>query len=134
MDVFFTTFAEGSLGEKAQEIYYPFSQRLKDHLKDRDYGPGLPQWFLMFVIIGPKTPGHDAPDRVLYKRKANELDMRLRLDFQAFKSGDRPQRQALLLDCMLRSLDLMAKKKVQNFDAAALKPDFEDFARKAGWM
>lgn len=131
MDVFFTSYAEGSLGKKANGIYYPMAQLLKDRLSD--YGPGLSQWFLMYVILGPKSQGHDAPERVLYKKKSNELDMRLNVDFDAFKAGDEHMRRKLLYDCMLRSLDLMAEKKIPDFDTDALKADFLIIAAKEGW-
>ncbi len=88
MDFFFTSFAEGSLGDKANALYYPMSQTLKTRLHDRHYGDGLSVWFLMFVITSDRVPGHDAPERIMYKKKTKELDMRLKVDFEAFKNGD----------------------------------------------
>lgn len=131
MDVFFTSYAEGSLGNKANAIYYPMAQLLKERLGD--YGTGLSTWFLMFVILGPKSQGAGGPERVLYKKKSNELDMRLNVDFERFKSGDEATRRAVLYECMLRSLDLMAGKKIADLDVAALKADVEKIAASEGW-
>lgn len=121
------------MGDKASAIYYPMDQKLKARLQDKHYGSGLSQWFLMFVINSPNVPGHDAPERVMYKKKSKELDMRLNVDFAAFKAGDEGTRRKLLYECMLRSLDLMAAKKIPDFDAAALKADFERIAAEEGW-
>jgi hypothetical protein len=107
------------------------AQLLKDQLGD--YGDGISQWFLMFVILKPGSQGSDAPERVMYKKKSKELDMRLNVDFAAFKSGSDQARQQLLYSCMLRSLDLMAEKKIPQFDAVALKTDVEAVAVKEGW-
>lgn len=133
MDIFFTSTATGSLGKKASEIYMQMEAYMKPVLADKDYGPGLPEWFLMFVILSPETPGRGAPERVLYKKKTKELDMRLNVDFDAFKSGDSDERQKLLYSCMLRSLELMAGKKIPDFNAAALKADIEAIAAEEGW-
>ena len=131
MDVFFTSVADGSLGSKANAIYYPMGLLLKERLGN--YGDGLGQWFLMFVILGPKSSGHDAPERVLWKKKARELDMRLRVDFEAFKRGSEAERRALLVACMRRSLDLMERKKIADLDTATLKADFERIVAEEGW-
>ena len=121
MDVFFTSFTEGSIGDKASAIYYPTDQTLKEELCDKNYGSGLSQWFLMFVINSSRMQGYDAPERVMYKKKSKELDMRLKIDFESFKQGDEAVRRKLLYSCMLRSLDLMAQKNIPNFDALALE-------------
>lgn len=133
MDVFFTSSSTGSLGQKAEDIYFPMEKVLNERLADKDYGSGLSSWFLLFVIFSPDTPGHDAPERVLYKKKSKDLDMRLNVDFAAFKAGDTEARRALLYACMLRSLDLMAEKKIPDFDAPALKSDVEAIAAAEGW-
>jgi hypothetical protein len=59
VNVFFTGVAQGSLGDKANRVYYPMEGVLKEKLGN--YGDGLSQWFLLFVILGPGVPGHDAP-------------------------------------------------------------------------
>ncbi len=133
MDVFFTSTASGSLGKQASSIYMQMESRLKRALAQKNYGPGLPEWFLMFVILSPDTPGRGAPERVMFKKKTKELDLRLNVDFEAFKKGDEVERRELLYDCMLRSLDLMATKKIPDFDAVALKADVEAIAAKEGW-
>ena len=97
MDVFFTSFAEGSMGDKANKIYYPMGQKLKQELSNKDYGSGLSQWFLMFVINSSRVPGHDAPERVTYKKKSKELDMRLKVDFDSFREGDEVARKKTII-------------------------------------
>jgi hypothetical protein len=133
MNVFFTTVASGSLGTKADRIYFPINQILNTRLEDKRYGDGLPQWFLLFSILSPQAPGHDAPERVLWKKTKRELDMRLTVDCEAFKRGDEQERRNLLVACMRRSLDLMEGKKIPDFDVKALKRDFEQIVVEEGW-
>lgn len=134
MNVFFTNTATGSFGNKASAIYMPMEALIKAEICDKDYGVGLREWFLMFVLLSPNTPGHNAPERVMYKKNTKDLDQRLNVDFEAFKAGSTEVRQQLLYTCMLRSLDLMAEKKIPDFDAAALKVDVEAIAVNEGWF
>ena len=55
MDVFFTSFTEGAIGDKASAIYYTIGQLLNKELSDKNYGNGLSEGFLMFVIKRPKV-------------------------------------------------------------------------------
>lgn len=133
MDVFFTSCAEGSLGTKANEIYYPMAQILNERFSTNHYGDGLKQWFLMFVILGDKSQGSDHPERKMYKKKSSELDMRLNVEFDAFKKGGTQQRTYLLYQCMKRSLDIMEEKNIPDLDVSALKADFDKVAEEQGW-
>ena len=131
MNVFFTCVGQGSLGSKADKIYYPIQQVLKSRLGD--YGDGLSQWFLLFSILGPGVPGHDAPERVLWKKKTRDLDMRLVVDFDMFKRGSEAERRNMLIACMRRSLELIEAKNIPNFNILALKNDFEQIVADEGW-
>lgn len=111
MEFFFTSITSGSLGIHAEKIYLPIQEVLETRLGEKDYGTGMLDWFLAFVILAPQTPGRGASERVLWKKKSNELDMRLNVDFEAFKRGNEAERRNLLVACMRRSLELMEGKK-----------------------
>lgn len=133
MDIFFTSIAEGKLGNDLTRIYMPMNTVLKERLAGRDYGSGLRLWFLMFVLVSPGFPGADGKERVMYKKKDRSSDLRLFLDFAAFKAGDAAMRQSLVYDCILRSLHLLAAKKIPDFDIAALTADVEAIGVEQGW-
>ena len=133
MDIFFTSVTEGKTGNDLPRIYMPMNTLLKERLGGRDYGPGLQLWFLMFVLVAPGFPGADDKERVTYKKKDRSTDLRLFLDFAAYKAGDAGMRQHLVYDCMMRSLHLLAAKKIPDFDSAALIADVEGIALSEGW-
>ncbi|CAM3315674.1 Immunity protein 44 [Paracoccus aminovorans] len=134
MDIFFTSVGHGKLGRQLNEIYMPMNRVLKDRLGERDYGPGLKKWFLLFGMLPADFDGHDAPERVQFKRKEKVFDLRLHLSNEAFRQADEAGRKALVVDCMLRSLDLIEAKKIPDFDIQALKADVEAIARAEGWV
>ncbi|MFO1164339.1 MAG: Imm44 family immunity protein [Paracoccus sp. (in: a-proteobacteria)] len=133
MDIFFTSVTEGKTGNDLPRIYMPMNTLLKERLGGRDYGPGLQLWFLMFVLVAPGFPGADDKERVTYKKKDRSTDLRLFLDFAAYKAGDAGMRQHLVYDCMMRSLHLLAAKKIPDFDSAALIADVEKIGTEQGW-
>lgn len=126
MDVFFTSTGQGSLGSKSMKIYYPMNETLSERLGD--YGDGLSQWFLMFMILD-----RESPERIMWKKKSKELDLRLNVDFEAFNRGSTDVRRTLLVQTMRRSLDIIADKKIADFDIDALKADFEEIVSSEGW-
>lgn len=132
MEVFFTGYCEGSLGKKANAIYHPINEVLSKNIGD--YGEGLNLWFLMFVIVSSKIPGHDATERIMYKKKNRSTDMRLNVDYESFKAGSEAERKDLLIRSMLRSVELIGEKKIPNFDFALFKSDVTSIANEQGWI
>lgn len=133
MEIFFTSVAEGKVGNDLTRIYMPMNTLLSERLRARDYGHGLVYWALMFILVSPDFPGADEKERVMYKKKDRSSDLRLFLDFAAYKAGDAATRQYLVYECILRSLHLLAAKKIPDFDIAALTADVEAIGVEQGW-
>lgn len=133
MDIFFTSFTEGKVGNHIARIYMPMNTLLKERLAGRDYGAGLKLWFLMFVIVSPGFPGADDKERVLYRKKDQSSDLRLFIDHAAYKAADTEGRQHLIYDCIMRSLALIADKNIPDFDVATLTSDVQAIAIEQGW-
>jgi hypothetical protein len=134
MEIFFTSYSQGKLGDEATVLYVQMNKVLTERLGDKDYGPGLSSWFLMFILVPPNFPGASDPERALYKKKDKSFDLRLHVPFDAYKAADRDGRRALIYACARRSLDMIAAKKIADFDIAALIADVEAIALAEGWM
>lgn len=134
MDIFFTSFSQGKLGDEAATLYVPMNRTLTEQLGARDYGPGLQSWFLMFILIPPNFPGASDPERVLYRKKDRAFDLRLHMPFDAYKATDRAGRQALIYACIRRALELMAARNIPGFDSAGLIADVARIAEAQGWV
>lgn len=71
MDIFFTSFSQGKLGDEAAVLFTQMNRVLSDRLGARDYGPGLTSWFLMFILVPPDFPAPRTPNaRFTRKRTA----------------------------------------------------------------
>lgn len=133
MDIFFTSVAHGKLGRQLNEIYMLMNRVLKERLGRKNYGPGLKKWFLLFGMLPADFDGHDSPERIRFEKKSRVFDLRLHLPNEAFRQADEAGRKALVVQCIMRSLDLIEAKKIPDFDIQALKVDVAAIARQEGW-
>lgn len=108
---------------------------LNERLADRDYGSGLEEsgWFLLFVFAADDFPGAGT-ERMLYKRASRDLDLRLRVDHEAWRTADADERHRLLYDVARRSFDIMRKKKIPDLDVDRFESDVEEIAHEQGWV
>ena len=127
-----TTWADGSLAPKANSLYTPINRILNERLGN--YGEGLQDWLLMFIILHEKSLGHDGPERVLFKKKDKSIDLRLHLDHKAFKIGSDDERRALMIATILRSVDLIGDKKIPDFDFPRFQSDVHRVFKEEGWI
>lgn len=134
MNIFFTCDAHGKLGRLLNEIYRPMNRVLTQRLGPKDYGPGLVKWFLLFIMLPPAFGGPDSPERVRYEKRSKATDLRLHVSNEAFRQADEAGRRALVVECMMRSLDLIEAKKLPDFDIQSLKADVAAIAREEGWI
>ncbi|MCK9549230.1 hypothetical protein [Aquamicrobium sp.] len=133
MNIFFTSVAHGKLGRQLNEIYMLMNRTLSQRLGEKDYGPGLGKWFLLFIMLPPDIPGHDDPERIRFEKKNKVFDLRLHLSNAAFHKADEAGRKALVTSCMMRSLDLIEAKAIPDFNIQALKVNVAAIASQEGW-
>lgn len=133
MQIFFTGYSHGDLGDDLDRIFMAMDKSLNRQLGDKSYGPGLLSWFLQFIMVPDGDPAADDPERILLKKKLKAFDLRLHLDHEAFRRADPPARVALVYAGVRRALDLMTAEEITNFDTPALIADVEALARAEGW-
>lgn len=134
MDIFLTSVAHGKLGRQLNDIYMPMNRILSERLGQKDYGPGLKKWFLLFGMLPADFDGHDFLERIRFEKKNKAFDLRLHLSNEAFRQADEAGRKVLVVECIMRSLDLIEAKKIPDFDIQALKSDVALIARQEGWI
>lgn len=112
---------------------------LTNKLENKTYDMPLNGWKCITVMMGPT--GFD--ERIIYSKTKMNMDFRLKIDYEKFKSTDDLGRQKLIFEMMLRSLDLLKIKfekvrpkldqKVYE-ELARLKNDAMGIAHEEGWL
>lgn len=137
MRVSFTGVQAFGEGKDAPRFYMQMNNVLDERLAEHDYGSGLTCWFLLFVFHRDEPDYPGGRERMLYKRKESELDLRLFADHEAWrrarKEKDEDEQYRLLYDVARRSFDIMRAKKISNFNVDAFERDVEAIAVEHGW-
>lgn len=101
-------------GEVMADVFDPFREvaneaedRLNEIFQGRDYGSALRK--LAFIAIIRPTGDDAYPELSKYHRKDKKVEVRLGIDHDAFRDGDRATRKRLLLEALQS-----ASRKIEN--------------------
>lgn len=137
MRVFFTGVQTFGEGKDAPRRYSHMNNILTERLADRHYGDGLDMWFVLFVFQRDEEDSPRGKERMLYRRKTHELDLRLFADHQAWRvaraAHDTSEQYRLLYDVARRSFDIMRARKITEFDVDSFEHDVETIAHDERW-
>ncbi len=125
-------------GEVMSDIAEPYrfarkdvEQALNASVASEDYGAGVTEWALIYIIMDEDDPAY--PEVRRYKKRTGVVEFRLKVDHQAFKEGDALTQRKLLAAAILRSLDLSGELKISDFDAERFKRDLVQALTKKEW-
>ena len=102
----------GDIGDVLRLTRNHVEDTLLEYLKDKEYEIKLDSWDVIIVLMEDDSYS----ERTIYWPGRNDMDFRLKIDYEAFKNGDMLTRLQLIFDMLLRSLDIlkdkMKKKKI----------------------
>lgn len=131
MRVFLSAEVQNEVSEALRQASNKVRQSIISKLAD-DYGPDIALWGHI-VILRPKIP-EGWGEVYRYHRKDQSAEFRLIIDYQSFKAA-RPERQVqMLMESILRSIDLFPALNVDGFDVARFRRDIVDAAVAGGLM
>ena len=96
---------ECSDNQKIQREIVPEVNQLIENCKLGNYK----EWAVITIILNEKGP--DYKEIIRRSLKNMELEFRLKIDYQAFIDADYDGKKRLVLELLLRSLDIMEKWK-----------------------
>ncbi len=127
-------------GETQGDIYDEFrvarneiEDALAVFLQKRDYGSGLKGWYEI-PMITPWRDDKNYPEVKKYSKRNKEVEFRLRINHRAFKRADALGKRKLICKSLLRSIKLMSKMNIPDFDHARFSSDVTAFFEKHGWL
>jgi hypothetical protein len=105
---------------------------LNSSISTREYGPGVTQWDLIYIIMDEDDPNYNEVHR--YKKKKHSIEFRLKVDHSAFKRGDSKTQRKLLASSVLRSIRIAETMYIDDFDCKRFLLDVEQTLEKNSWM
>lgn len=120
------------IGDTFREARNPVETIFSEALANKNYDINLDSWDCIAII----RDDEDFKERIRYSPKNKNMDFRLRIDFEEFRSADNLGRQSLIYEMLERSLSLLKGKKgigkISEIDRLA--SDARQVAKEHGWL
>ena len=129
MDFFMSGEIDGRYDSFQKETFLIINNlenKLKLYLKDKDYGIEVNKLNVITLIIKFDEEMEKEgwfKERILFKRKNRDSDIRLRVDYDKFVKGNEDTKKLLLIDNIVKSIRALSKKAKNDFNAKKLEED-----------
>ncbi|MCB0588242.1 MAG: hypothetical protein KDD06_23315 [Phaeodactylibacter sp.] len=105
---------------------------LNDHISLEAYGDGIRAFSFTPIALRPDNRLHE--ESIQYSSDKKELNVSLRLDFEAVSVSDEPTFLHLLAELFLRAIDEASRQKIKGFDWPRFKKDVSRLFEAEGWL
>lgn len=136
MNFFATAEAYNTISRKLVDIQNVISAKLNSLLKEKKYGNGILDWGHISICNPAEfyEAGFFNEIRKYYK-KEKDLDLRLKIDYEAMLKADEQEVFGLVCESILRGVDIAEHElKINNFDFRAFRNDLTASFKKEGWL
>ena len=103
---------------------------INEVIVDKTYGLALDGWDCIAILRNDD----DFEELVQYSPKKKEMDFRLRIDYESFKSGNDLEREQLVFGMLIRSLKLLNVKGLDGDGMESLESDVKSVGAAKGWQ
>ena len=128
-------------GEVVQNVLEPFRlamlyvrDQINVKINDKDYDIDLDKWRCIAILMKDKVDQERYCEVIKYSSKTKKMDFKLQIDYPEFVNGDTKRQQQLIYEMLMRSLDLLIEKGLNEAGIESLRQDTQSVARKNGWI
>ena len=136
MKIFITGETYKTVGEKMRLIDIQLQPKLNEEISNKNYGQGIFHWGYISICCPPELyNGGFFKEIKKYTKKRKEIDIRLRIAYEAMLKANEKEVYKLFCDSFLRSIDIAENElEIKDFDFRAFRKDLTDLFRKEGWI
>ena len=128
-------------GEVVQNVLEPFRlamlyvrDQINTKIDDKDYDIDLDKWRCIAILMKDKVDQERYCEVIKYSSKTKKMDFKLQIDYSEFVNGDAKRQQQLIYEMLMRSLDLLIEKGLNEAGIESLRQDTQSVALKHGWI
>ena len=128
-------------GEVVQNVLEPFRlamlyvrDQINTKIDDKDYDIELDKWRCIAILMKDKVDQERYCEVIKYSSKTKKMDFKLQIDYSEFVNGDAKRQQQLIYEMLMRSLDLLIEKGLNEAGIESLRQDTQSLALKHGWI
>lgn len=124
MKIFMSGEIEVEFADTERRISNKVEEKIKNLIKDQDYGSAVTLLNIIPTIFSPKTlKALTYKERTRYSPKTGETDFRLRIDYSKFLKADDKGKEKLLLKNIIDSVRILNVKIKKGFLGEKLEQD-----------
>lgn len=128
-------------GEVVQNVLEPFRlamlyvcDQINAKIDDKDYDIDLDKWRCIAILMKDKVDQERYCEVIKYLPKTKKMDFKLQIDYPEFVNGDAKRQQQFIYEMLMRSLDLLIEKGLNEAGIESLRQDTQNVALKNGWI
>lgn len=120
---------EGPIDEAFRDARKKMEQTINAVIEDKTYGLPLDGWDCIAIL----RKDNNFEEITKYSKKKQDMDFRLKVDYDKFLSGTQLQREKLFFNMLERSLALLKEKGLPADGIDQLHLDLKRVAAENGW-
>ena len=128
-------------GEVEKHVLEPFrlaiiylEDEINAKIADKDYDIDLDKWRCIAILMKDKVDQERYCEVIKYSPKTKKMDFKLQIDYPEFANGDVRRQQRLIYEMLMRSLDLLIEKGLNEAGIESLRQVTQGVALKNGWI
>lgn len=128
-------------GEVNKEVLEPFrlsmiyvEDEINSVIENKDYDIALQSWDCIAVLMKKEEDRKRYCEIIKYSPNTQGMDFRLQIDYPDFVNGNTKRQQQLIYEMLMRSLDLLIQKGLNETGIESLRQDTQSVALKHGWI
>ena len=122
---------EGGLGDQIRASRNFVEDEINKEIESKSYGVELKGWDCIIILMRD-DPNFD--EVIKYSKKKQDMDFRLKIDFDDFSKTTALGQQKLIYQMLDRSLDLLIEQGVSSEGINVLRSDVIKVAEKNNWV
>lgn len=126
--------------EVSKEVLEPFrlsmiyvEDEINSVIENKGYDIALQSWDCIAVLMKEEDRKRYC-EIIKYSPNTQGMDFRLQIDYPDFVNGNTKRQQQLIYKMLMRSLDLLIQKGLNETGTESLRQDTQSVALKHGWI
>tara|TARA_R100000935_G_scaffold13464_2_gene27035 strand:- start:83 stop:496 length:414 start_codon:yes stop_codon:yes gene_type:complete len=124
----------GGIGEPVPHALNFVEDEINLFIDGKDYDIDLDKWRCIAILMKDKVDQERYCEVIKYSSKTKKMDFKLQIDYPDFANGDAKRQQQLIYEMLMRSLDLLIEKGLNEAGIESLRQDTQSVALKHGWI
>ena len=124
----------GDIGHEMRTARNFVEDEINVKINDKDYDIDLDKWRCIAILMKDKVDQERYCEVIKYSPKTKKMDFKLQIDYPEFVNGDAKRQQQFIYEMLMRSLDLLIEKGLNEAGIESLRQDTQSVALKNGWI